>query len=356
MKLDGVYYPLNHSISWLTTCMEEIRQDIARIQRATDISRPTSIDRVLQALIDSRLLESIDSRSPESIDSRLPASIDDNLPHSHTMKSQPDFHTRTEIDQLVKGIYRALETTKERLDERCDDIYFPVDLTICALTSKIEAIQGELVEIQSNIARRQEASASIDRHNNKSTDIHRQTSEEISADTYARLMRHQFNLESLGDRLQKTEDTTTIVKDKWRIGDEAMRDFTCTWFNKRKEEMETCFPARCIEWKHQSGSSANNIHASRESLKEPKLTSNLNQFKLLVLGLVIYWIGFLFQIFGASTRDDHRARPSINTKGEISVDVHIITSIDIQAQKAGLVTADLNPKFSPIYKITPDEF
>ncbi|KAF2588647.1 hypothetical protein F2Q70_00039100 [Brassica cretica] len=45
MKLDGVYYPLNDSISWLTTCMEEMRQDIARIQRATDVSRSTSIDR-----------------------------------------------------------------------------------------------------------------------------------------------------------------------------------------------------------------------------------------------------------------------------------------------------------------------
>ncbi|KAF3603101.1 hypothetical protein F2Q69_00035173 [Brassica cretica] len=45
MKLDGVYYPLNDSISWLTTCMEEMRQDIARIQRATDVYRPTSFDR-----------------------------------------------------------------------------------------------------------------------------------------------------------------------------------------------------------------------------------------------------------------------------------------------------------------------
>ena len=95
MKLDGVYYPLNDSISWLTTCMEEMRQYIARIQRVTDVSRPTSIDRRRQA----------------SIDSHLPASVDDNLPHSHTMKSKPDFHTKEEIDQLVEGIYRALETT-----------------------------------------------------------------------------------------------------------------------------------------------------------------------------------------------------------------------------------------------------
>ncbi|KAF3503664.1 hypothetical protein F2Q69_00044318 [Brassica cretica] len=136
-----------------------------------------------------------------------------------------------------------------------------MDLSTSALTSKIEAIQGELVEIQSYIARRPEASASIDRRNNKSTDVHRRTSvddatnrgrlvqkvtsdmsdthnngAEISTDTYARLMRHQFTLESLGDRLQKIEDTTTIMKDKWRRGDEAMRDFT-----------------GCTEWKHQSG-------------------------------------------------------------------------------------------------------
>ena len=92
------------------------------------------------------------------------------------MKSKPDFHTREEIDQWVEVIYRAMETTEERLDRRCGDIYFPMDLTIIALTSKIEAIQGELVEIQNYIARRPEASSSIDRRNNKSTDIHRQTS------------------------------------------------------------------------------------------------------------------------------------------------------------------------------------
>ena len=47
-----------------------------------------------------------------------------------------------------------------------------------ALTSQIEAIQRELVEIQSYIARRPEASASIDRRNNNniSTDLHRHKS------------------------------------------------------------------------------------------------------------------------------------------------------------------------------------
>ncbi|KAF2572119.1 hypothetical protein F2Q70_00002886 [Brassica cretica] len=65
---------------------------------------------------------------------------------------------------------------------------------------------------------------------------------EISADTYTALTRHQFNLESLGERLQRIENTTAAMKDKWRRGDEAMRDFIGTWFNKRKGDMDTCFP------------------------------------------------------------------------------------------------------------------
>ncbi|KAF2597570.1 hypothetical protein F2Q68_00011542 [Brassica cretica] len=243
VKLDGVYYPLNDSISWLTTCMEEMKQDIDRIQHATDIARPTSIDKGHHPSIDNRL--------HTSIDNRIPTSVDNIPPHSPLMKSPQDFHTREEIDQLVEGIYRALETTEERLDGRCDDIYFPMDLSINALTSKIEAMQGELVEIQSYIAPRLEASASIDRRKNKLTDIHQRTlvddatnrgrllpkvtsdtsntyyhGEEISANTYVTFRRHQFNLESLGDRLQRMENTTATIKEKWCRGDEAIRDFT----------------------------------------------------------------------------------------------------------------------------------
>ncbi|WZY88545.1 hypothetical protein YC2023_045280 [Brassica napus] len=236
-----------------------MKKDIARIHNANGSARPPSID--------SRQSPSLERHLQASIDSRLAASIDTSPPRPDTMKSQPDFHTREDIDQLVERIYRALDTTEERLDGRCDDIYFPMDLTISALTSKVEDIQGELMEIQSYIARRLETSISIDRRINKSIDTNRSASidsdtkrgrlvptttsdmsntpyhgKEISSDTYATLTRHQFNLESLGERLQKIENTTAAMKDKWRRGDEAMRDFTGTWFNKRKEEMDTCFP------------------------------------------------------------------------------------------------------------------
>ncbi|KAF2564942.1 hypothetical protein F2Q70_00017586 [Brassica cretica] len=114
MKLDGVYYPLNDIISWLTTCMEEMRQDIAKIQHAAEKQRSPSIYR----------------HHSESIDRNNPTSIDDDPKNSHPMKSQPNFHTRAEIDQLVEEIYRTLETTEESLDRRCDDIYFPMDLAL----------------------------------------------------------------------------------------------------------------------------------------------------------------------------------------------------------------------------------
>ncbi|WZZ63510.1 hypothetical protein YC2023_074880 [Brassica napus] len=148
MKLDGVYHPLNDSI-------------------AIDYSRHKSIDRRQHASIDSRL--------PTSIDQCLPASVDNSPPHSPPMNSPQDFHTREEIDQLVEEISRAPNTTEERLDGRCGDIYFQMDLSICALTSKIEAMHGEFVEIQSYIAHRPEASTSIDRCNNILTDIRRHT-------------------------------------------------------------------------------------------------------------------------------------------------------------------------------------
>ncbi|KAF3599932.1 hypothetical protein F2Q69_00035074 [Brassica cretica] len=89
MKLDGVYYPLNDIICWLTTCMEEMRQDIAKIktQRAAEATAAASIDR------------------------HHSTSIDDYFTHSDPMKSQPYSYTRAEIDQLVEEIYKTLETT-----------------------------------------------------------------------------------------------------------------------------------------------------------------------------------------------------------------------------------------------------
>ena len=86
MKFDGVYYPLNDSISWLTTSMKEMRQDIASMQTHRAAEATT------QALINKNHSTSID--------------VDPS--HSNPMKSRPDFYTRAEADQMIEEIYRTL--------------------------------------------------------------------------------------------------------------------------------------------------------------------------------------------------------------------------------------------------------
>uniref|UniRef100_M4F2P1 Uncharacterized protein n=1 Tax=Brassica campestris TaxID=3711 RepID=M4F2P1_BRACM len=166
-------------------------------------------------------------------------------------KLVPEIYTKDENNEIFYVVCGEHDRNKEAFQMKLD----------------VEAIQGELMEIQSYIARRPEASISIDRRINNSIDTNRSASidsdtnrgrlvlkttfdmsntayhgKEISAATYATLTRHQINLESLGERLQRIENTTAAMKDKWCRGDEAMRDFTGTWFNKRKEEMDTGFP------------------------------------------------------------------------------------------------------------------
>ena len=170
---------------------------------------------------------------------------------------------------MVEKIYGTLGESEDTLDRRCDDIYFPWDITISSLTSQTEPMQREIVESQRCIASRPEASTSINIRIKLSTDSHSRTSideatptdrgklvtkvtsdisdtinheEELLDETYSTLVRHQFKLECLGDRLQKIENTTTTIKDKWHIGDKVMSDFTDTWFHKSIEEIETCLP------------------------------------------------------------------------------------------------------------------
>ncbi|KAF3489628.1 hypothetical protein F2Q69_00053142 [Brassica cretica] len=191
--------------------MEEMKQDIAMMQT-------------------HRLAE---VTTPASIDGNIPPSIDEELTPSNPIKT--------------------LGATEDRLDKRCDDMYFPFDITVSSLTSHTEAMQKEIVEIKRYIASRREASTSIYRCTTISTDRFRRKSiddvptqyrgelvtkvtsvdksdtnnhgQDISDHTYAKLVRHQFNIECLEERLQNLANTTATMKDKWKRGDEAMRSF-----------------------------------------------------------------------------------------------------------------------------------
>ncbi|KAF2580910.1 hypothetical protein F2Q68_00004889 [Brassica cretica] len=192
-----------NSISWVTTCMEEMGQDIARMQthRAAEATTPASIDR------------------------NLPTSIDADPSQSNPMKSQPDSYTRAEIAQMF--FYFSDRSNAEGVSG---------DLEIHRSSTR-----GIDIDRQAHQHIDRQSQKDIDRRSYKprraSTKLKSDMSdindheEEISAETYATLVRHQFKLECLGDRLQRIDNTTTTMKDKWRRGNKAMRDFTGTWFN-----------------------------------------------------------------------------------------------------------------------------
>ncbi|KAF3509576.1 hypothetical protein F2Q69_00007075 [Brassica cretica] len=263
------------------------------------------------------------------------------------MKSQQDSYTRAEIDQLVEDAYRTLETAEERLDRRCDDIYFPMDLTMSSLTSQIEAIHREIVEIQRYIARRPEASTLIDRRNNISTDSRRRTSidgatnqgrlvpkmtsdmsdtnnhgEDISDDAYATHIRNQFQLESLGERLQKIENETATMKDKWHRGDEEPK------LTSNLIELNSACLGAWYTWDR----------ILQISLEGEKLVEREDRNFCLPAGpdtclSILAFCDRYPKIFGERIPAEYRARPSVDIEEEESIDVHMLTSIDRKARR-----------------------
>lgn len=47
-------------------------------------------------------------------------------------------YTAEAVDQITSKLYKAIDTLEERLEKRCDDIYFPFDVKISGLDSQAE--------------------------------------------------------------------------------------------------------------------------------------------------------------------------------------------------------------------------
>lgn len=84
-------------------------------------------------------IDDLHATSP-SIDRSIHTSIDNEHHPLKTTKSEPPSYTKVEIDKLVEEIYGILGASEDRLDRRCDDIYFPWDITISSLTSQTQAM------------------------------------------------------------------------------------------------------------------------------------------------------------------------------------------------------------------------
>ncbi|KAG5410793.1 hypothetical protein IGI04_007112 [Brassica rapa subsp. trilocularis] len=152
-----------------------------------------------------------------------------------------------EVDKITSKIYTALDTMEERLDKRCDDIYFPFDNKISGLDNHAEWLQKEVKAIQRQLAAQHQISASIDRTKAKSIDGNspRSTNKHIiasidaesipigeqlihktvSAYAYDNIGWHKVSIDNIQERLQNISNVLGKVDDKWTRNDEATRKF-----------------------------------------------------------------------------------------------------------------------------------
>ncbi|KAG5414509.1 hypothetical protein IGI04_002076 [Brassica rapa subsp. trilocularis] len=218
-RIKDVYCPLNNNVDWQSTKIELLQQDLDTI-RKKDQQPATSIDMCAFTSLDAKVSAMNERlRTYEDMHDRFisPVMIYLNKLSSQLLHAQKDIenitnqiflqaksasiywlrgpwidgkkpvellpYTEIEVDKITSKIYTALDTMEERLDKRCDDIYFPFDNKISGLESNAEWLQKEVKAIQRQLAAQHQISASIDRTRAKSIDSNspRSTNEHIIA-------------------------------------------------------------------------------------------------------------------------------------------------------------------------------
>ncbi|KAF3582249.1 hypothetical protein DY000_02031580 [Brassica cretica] len=299
-RINEVYNPLNNSVDWLSTRIDLLQQELDTIhindpQPATsiDICNITSIDTRFAALEDrlksygdmhdrftSPIMRYLDTLSTQMIN--VQKDIDD-LPYK-----------AAEVDQITSKLYTAIDTLEDRLEKRCDDIYFPFDVKLSGLDSQAEWLQKEVKAIQRQLSSQHQISASIDRGHSKSIDsnapltidrhlvasidttsipddaqlipTHMESMQEqlneLSEYAYSKIRWYQFSIEDILERLQNISNAVQKMDERWTRNDEATRNST-----------------KMLKWINLS-----TIHTCLDCLKEPKLTSNTKPDIIACLG------------------------------------------------------------------------
>ncbi|KAF3515942.1 hypothetical protein DY000_02060892 [Brassica cretica] len=193
--------------------------------------------------------------SSTSIDRFRRTSLDGNTPTEHLP------YTADAVDQITSKLYKAIDTLEDRLEKRCDDIYFPFDVKISGLDSQAEWRQKEVKAIQRQLASQHQISASIngehsklidsatpamiDRHLVASIDttsipddaqlipnhmesMHEQLNE-LSEYAYSKISCYQFSIEDILERLQNISNAVQKMDERWTRNDEATRKHATTF-------------------------------------------------------------------------------------------------------------------------------
>ncbi|KAG5384390.1 hypothetical protein IGI04_035860 [Brassica rapa subsp. trilocularis] len=293
-RINDVYCPPNNNVDWLSTKIELLQQDLDTI-RKKDQQPATSIDMCTFTSLDAKVSAMNERmRTYEDMHDRFisPVMIDLNRLSSQLLHAQKDIENITnqsflqaksasidrlrgpwidgkkpvellpyiaaEVDKMTSKIHNALDTMEERLDKRCDDIYFPFDNKISGLDNHTEWLQKEVKAIQRQLAAQHQISASIDRTLAKSIDGNspRSTNEHIiasidaestpiseqlihktvesmqkeltdlSAYAYDNISWHQVSIDNVQERLQNISNVLEKMDDKWTRNYEAITNST----------------------------------------------------------------------------------------------------------------------------------
>ncbi|KAF3522121.1 hypothetical protein F2Q69_00048746 [Brassica cretica] len=205
--INDVYNPLKNNVDWLSTRIDLLQQDLDTI-RKKDPQPATSIDICTITSIDSKFASMEDRlQTYEDMHDRFTSPIMryldtlftqmmnvqkdigklndqhdfqnegstsiDRFPRASLDGKKPTEHlpcTTAEVAQITSKLYTALDTMEERLEKRCDDIYFPFDVRLCRLDSQAEWLQKEVKAIRRQLASQHHISASITRKHSKLID------------------------------------------------------------------------------------------------------------------------------------------------------------------------------------------
>ncbi|KAF3609289.1 hypothetical protein DY000_02048000 [Brassica cretica] len=244
--VEDTHQPLDRGYNELFKNLDTIRKKDQQPATSIDVCTFTSLDTKVSAINERlRTYEDMHDRfisraNSASIDRLRGPWIDGKNP----VELLP--YTAAEVDKITSKIYTAIDNMEERLDKRCDDIYFPFDNKISGLDSHTEWLQKEVKAIQRQLAAQHQISASINRMRAKSLDgksprstnehiiasidaestpageqmihktivsMHKEMTE-LSAYAYDNIGWHQFSIDNIQDRLQnisnqREKDATT---------------------------------------------------------------------------------------------------------------------------------------------------
>ncbi|KAG5388536.1 hypothetical protein IGI04_030077 [Brassica rapa subsp. trilocularis] len=360
-RINDIYNPLNNNVNWLSTRIDLLQQELDTIRMndpqpaiSTDITNITSIDTSFAAIEDrlksykdmhdrftSAIMRYLDTLSTQmmnvqknigkindqhdfqkerstSIHRFRRTSLDGKKPTEHLP------YTAAEVDQITSKLYTAINTLEERLEKRCDDIYFPFDVKLSGLDSQAEWLQREVKTIQRQLASQHQISASIDRTHSKLIDsatpamIDRhlvasidttstpddmqlipnnmesmqEQLNELSEYAYSKIGWYQFSIEDILERLQNISNAVQKMDESWTRNDEATRSFIAAWSRMCRDDVDACFPTnlliakstKMLKWINMS-----TIHTYLDWLKKPKLISNTKPDTNACLGAWYTW-------------------------------------------------------------------